>query len=57
VDRINRGEDNWRAQDEGALLQRVMDVDASTERIATTKWGTAKVEVRSIEQLSAQRRR
>ena len=57
VDRVNRGEDNWRAQDEGALLQRVMDVDASTERIATTKWGTAKVEVRSIEQLSAQRRR
>ena len=55
VDRTNRGDDNWRAADEGALLQRALDVEATTERVATTKWGSAKVEVRSIQQLADQR--
>jgi hypothetical protein len=55
VDRTNRGDDNWRTADEGALLQRALDVDANVERVATTKWGSAKVEVRSIQQLADQR--
>jgi len=55
VDRTNRGADNWRQAEEGALLQRALDVDANVERVATTKWGSAKVEVRSIGQLAEQR--
>jgi hypothetical protein len=54
VDAINNPT-GWRDTQEGALVQKVLDGERAVERVGTGKWGTAKVEVRSIAQMAERR--